>query len=154
MLGILNEQQVEKMLYSEVIGRIGCIGNDKMIYVVPINYAYDGEYIYAHSKDGLKTRIMRENPEVCFEIDKYKKNGDWKSVILWGTFEELKSIKSQRMAMKVFTAQMAKQISSYTAMPSHGVVRGADKEKDPFKAIVFRIKITKKTGRFEIKPDK
>jgi nitroimidazol reductase NimA-like FMN-containing flavoprotein (pyridoxamine 5'-phosphate oxidase superfamily) len=152
MLGKLTEPQIEKLLHDEVIGRIGCC-RDGFIYVVPINYAYDGEFIYAHSKDGLKIKMMRQNPEICFEIDTYKKNGDRKSVILWGTYEELKTIKSQRSAMKVFTAQMARQIATLKAMPSHGFVKGVKKGNDPFKSVVFRIRIREKTGRFEVKQD-
>jgi uncharacterized protein len=148
MLGILSPSKIEKMLQTEAIGRLGCYLNGKM-YVVPINFGYAGEYIYAHSKEGLKIEIMRTNPEICFEIDKWKEDGSWKSVIVWGEYEEITSIKAQRAAMKVFTSQMARVIPNYKSMPSHGYVRGTKKETDPFKSIVFRIKIREKTGRFE-----
>jgi hypothetical protein len=36
---------------------------------VPITYVFDGEAVYAHSADGLKIRMMRANPHVCFEVD-------------------------------------------------------------------------------------
>jgi nitroimidazol reductase NimA-like FMN-containing flavoprotein (pyridoxamine 5'-phosphate oxidase superfamily) len=150
MLGTLSSKEVDVMLCSEVIGRIGCYSRGR-IFVVPINYAYDGGYIYAHSKEGLKIEMMRENNEVCFEIDARDVNGNWKSVIAWGTYEELKTVKSQRAAMKIFLKQMVRLIPAYKAMPSHGIAKGAGKDKDPFKSIVFRISIREKSGRFEDK---
>ena len=42
MLGKLNEKQVEELLKSQLIGRIGCHANG-VTYVVPVNYFYDGD---------------------------------------------------------------------------------------------------------------
>jgi uncharacterized protein len=148
MPGILSSGKVEKMLHNEAIGRLGCSLNGK-VYVVPINYGYDGKCIYAHSKEGLKIDAMRDNPEVCFEIDRWEEDGSWKSIILWGEFEEITGIKAQRAAMKVFTTQMARAIPNSKSMPSHGHVRGKKRDADPFKSVVFRINIREKTSRFE-----
>ena len=148
MPGILSPSKIEKLLRSEAIGRLGC-QRDGKVYVVPLNYGYDGKYLYAHSKDGLKVEIMRENPDVCFEVDRWNEDGSWKSVIVWGTFEELKTIKSQRAAMKVFAEQMTRVIPHHKTMPSHGFVRGSKSVSDPFKSVVFRVEITQRTGRYE-----
>ena len=148
MPGVLSPTKIESLLQNQAIGRIGCISDGKA-YVVPINYGYDGKCLYAHSKDGMKIEIMRENPEVCFEVDQWNEDGSWKSVILWGTFEEIKTIRAQRAAMKVFADQMARLIPHHMSMPSHGFVTGNNKETDPFKSVVFRIVVKEKTGRFE-----
>jgi uncharacterized protein len=150
MLGALAPSKIERLLSTEAIGRLGCYQQGK-VYVVPINYGYDGKCIYAHSKEGLKIDVMRENPAVCFEVDRWEEDGSWQSVIAWGTFEELKPIKGQRAAMKVFADQMARVIPNSRAMPSHGFVRGNKKENDPFKSIVFKINLTEKSGRYEVK---
>jgi nitroimidazol reductase NimA-like FMN-containing flavoprotein (pyridoxamine 5'-phosphate oxidase superfamily) len=139
--------EIENLLNSEPLGRLGCFDLKAGIYVVPINYGYDGLSIYAHSKEGLKIEVMRNNPLVCFEIDRAEKNGDWQSVIVKGSFEEIKGIKAQKAAMKVFAAQMARSIDNPAAMPSHGFVKGPDKDNDPFKSVVFKILITEKSGR-------
>lgn len=150
MLGTLTDKQVETMLHKEIIGRIGC-SMDGKIYVIPINFGYDGKCIYAHSKDGLKTKAMRKNQNVCFEVDRLHRTGSWESVIVWGKYEELKSVKDQISAMKIFTKQIAKSIRNEKAFPSHGIARGAGKENDPFKDVVFKIVINEKSGRFEKK---
>jgi nitroimidazol reductase NimA-like FMN-containing flavoprotein (pyridoxamine 5'-phosphate oxidase superfamily) len=92
---------------------------------------------------------MRQNPEVCFEIDRWEEDGSWKSVIVWGEFEEISSGKSQRAAMKIYSEQVARVIPYHKAMPAHGFVTGVKKENDPFKSVVFKINIKEKSGRFE-----
>ena len=148
MLGKLTPAKIEKLLEESAIGRLGCYAEGR-IFVVPLNYGYDGKFIYAHSKEGMKIDIMRKNPEVCFEIDEREETGSWRSVIVWGEYEEITGIRNQRAAMKVFTAQQARVIPNYKAMPSHGFVSGLKKENDPFKSIVFRISIREKSGRYE-----
>ncbi|WP_161486297.1 pyridoxamine 5'-phosphate oxidase family protein [Candidatus Nitrosocosmicus hydrocola] len=83
----MNKNQMEEFLKAGVIGRLGCFNDDK-IYVVPITYAYDNGFIYGHTKDGLKIRMMRNNPNICFETDWVKDMSNWKSVIAYGKFEE------------------------------------------------------------------
>ena len=58
MLGKLNQGQIEELLHTQVVGRIGCHHAGKT-YVVPITYVYDGEHIIGHTQDGMKIHIMR-----------------------------------------------------------------------------------------------
>ncbi len=150
MIGILKDKEIEDLLHTQVLGRIGCSSGERM-FVVPINYGYDGKCLYAHSKEGMKIDMMRANNNVCFEVDKLEADGSWSSVIVWGVYEEIRNIRSQRAAMKIFTEQMARLIPDPKAMPSHGFVSGAEKTTNPFKSVVFKIRITEKTGRFENK---
>src|SRR5512144_2832732 len=88
MLGELTTEQIEHLLHSEVVGRLGCHAEGRT-YVVPVNYDYDGEFLYGQAAEGLKLRMLRANPEVCFEVDRRSGLSEWQSVIAWGTFEEL-----------------------------------------------------------------
>ena len=78
MLGTLIPIQIDKVLKEGLLGRIGCSGEGKT-YVVPISYAYDGNFIYCHTHEGLKTKMMRENPNICFEVEEMKDMANWKS---------------------------------------------------------------------------
>jgi nitroimidazol reductase NimA-like FMN-containing flavoprotein (pyridoxamine 5'-phosphate oxidase superfamily) len=51
MHGELHGDQVEDVLRSQVIGRIGCHVNGRT-YVVPVMFAYDGECIYGMVPQG------------------------------------------------------------------------------------------------------
>lgn len=63
MLGELNKDQIEQVLQTQAIGRIG-IHADERRYVVPVTYVFDKDSVYAHLREGLKIRMMRKNPRV------------------------------------------------------------------------------------------
>jgi len=47
----LGKTQIEKIISGNIVGRIGCHADGKT-YVVPISYAYDGDYIlHDHLKE-------------------------------------------------------------------------------------------------------
>jgi uncharacterized protein len=146
MLGKLDNAQIDDFLRSEVIGRIGC-HYDGLTYVVPITYVFDGEFIYAHTSEGMKIDMMRQNPNVCFEVDKIENMGNWQSVIVWGVFEELQGYDA-RLAMQKLITRMLPLITSVTSQPTHGI-EAHQLETDGHKAVVYRIRIIEKTGRFE-----
>jgi uncharacterized protein len=146
MLGKLDNDEIDDFLRLEVIGRIGC-HYDGLTYVVPITYVFDGAFIYAHTSEGMKIDMMRQNPNVCFEVDKIENMGNWQSVILWGVFEELQGYDA-RLAMQKLITRMLPLITSVTSQPTHGI-EAHQLETDGHKAVVYRIRIIEKTGRFE-----
>jgi uncharacterized protein len=99
MIGNLTQEAALEVLQSNLLGRIGC-SDGKKVYVVPVNYVFDGKYIIAHSVAGMKIDMMRKNPAVCFEVDEMKDLRNWKSVILWGEYQELTNERDRYPAMK------------------------------------------------------
>lgn len=151
MLGILNEQQVDEVLEKNITGRIGCT-DGKMVYIIPITYLYDGKYIIGHSKEGMKIRLMREHPEVCFEVDEMLNQANWKSVLVWGRYEELTDPRERYYALDRLIRKIYKLRVSETALPSYTFTpEGHLVLPDEPKTIVFRIFPEKKSGRFEIR---
>lgn len=138
---------MEKVLKENVIGRLGCQREGKM-YILPLSYAYDGKYIYAHSLEGLKISIMRTNPTVCFQVDTMKDMADWESVLLWGTFEELASQEDKKVAVQNLMNRKLPLVSSETVKlsPEWPFHTG---DYSTISGIFFRINITEKTGRYE-----
>jgi uncharacterized protein len=147
MLGELNENQVEDVLKTQVIGRIGCHA-DGITYVVPVTYVYDGTNIYAHSAKGMKIDMMRKNPEVCFEVDTMQNMANWQSVIVWGRFDEITRMEERQQAMQKLIDRMMPLMTGETAQPTHGLNTHAQDVGNQ-QAILYRITINKKTGRFE-----
>ena len=149
MIGRLTNEEIEKVLKENVLGRIGCNAGKKT-YVVPVNYVYDDKFIIAHSVMGLKIEMMRKNPQVCFEVDEMKSFTNWKSVIAWGEYQELTDERDRYYAMKLFVDRMMHVKISEAAIPPEIT----EKKVHPglpgsIKPIVYRIVITEKTGRFE-----
>lgn len=147
MLGTLQPQQVEEVLKTQVVGRIGCHANGET-YVVPISYAYDGRYIYCHTHEGKKIDIMRKNPAVCFEVDELKDMANWKSVVMQGVFEELTEREERNSAMYTLLHRYLPIMSSVTTHLGEHWPFYPDDIKD-IGGIVFRIAVKEKTGRFE-----
>lgn len=148
MLGELTNEEVEEMLTSNVIGRIGCYA-DKKIFVVPITYVYDGEFIIGHTVEGMKINFLRQNPECCFEVDEMKTLANWKSVIAWGTYEEL-SGQEAAAATETLLDRLMPLTASETSHPQRmgpsSLHRTRTLGKNP---IIYRIRLKEKTGRFE-----
>jgi len=88
MIESLTQEETDALLREQVVGRVGCHA-DGLTYVVPVIYAYDGATITVATVEGQKTRMMRANPSVCFEVDVYEGPGRWRSAIVQGTYEEL-----------------------------------------------------------------
>lgn len=156
MLGTLDVEQVEQVLRNEIIGRIGCYAEGR-VYVVPVTYAYDGECLYAHSAVGMKVRMMRANPAVCFEVDHMDNLANWQSVIAWGTFEELTG-DDAKLGLAKLIHRVMPLMTSETAQPSHGMPGspshpgGHAADVAHVEAVLFRIRLHERTGRFERRP--
>ena len=148
MLGKLNEAQIENLLKQQVIGRLACHA-DGTTYIVPINYVYDGTYIYSHSAEGKKIDMMRKNPEVCFEVDEIEDVFKWKSAIVWGRFEELTDMDEKQQAMQGIIHRIMPLANNPTDHPSHGITANESDIGTSVELIVYKIAVTKKSGRFE-----
>lgn len=145
MFGRLNNAEIEKLISQQIIGRIGCHADDTT-YVVPISYAYDGTYVYGHTFEGMKINMMRKNPKVCFEVDNTRNLANWQSVISWGIFEELPNGPERDEAVRKLEDRTLPVLHSETM---HLSPLWPFRSEDTIKGIIFRIRLTEKTGRFE-----
>jgi uncharacterized protein len=86
----LSRGETEEFLRVQRIARLGCHAAG-ITYVVPLIYAYEDGAVVAVTTEGRKTAMLREDPRVCVEIDEYDFDGkgSWRSVIAYGTYEEL-----------------------------------------------------------------
>jgi len=150
MLGELSPEEIEEVLRSEITGRIGCHA-DGRTYVVPITYGYQRSYVYCHSPEGLKLRMMRKNPVVCFEVDRVEDLGNWRSVIATGLFEEL-SGRDVIAAMDVLISRLGQVGDSARTHPSYLLRSSETAGVDGRPIVLYRILLTEKTGRFEKTP--
>lgn len=148
MLRELNDYQIDTLLKDQLVGRIGCHAAG-VTYIVPVNYLYDGTDIYCHSAKGMKIEMMRENPLVCFEVDNIKEITNWESVIAWGKFEEITEMEEKQKVLQKLTDRITPYIMDDSITREHGFV---DKEGDigtTVELIIYKIVVSKKTGRFE-----
>jgi nitroimidazol reductase NimA-like FMN-containing flavoprotein (pyridoxamine 5'-phosphate oxidase superfamily) len=147
VFGQLSAEEIEHVLNHQLVGRIGCHVND-MTYIVPICYAYDGECIYARTYEGMKIKMMRENPNVCFQVEYIESMVNWKTVICWGEYEELTDTNKRDKGIQILHRRVLPIVSSkILKLSPHWPFSSID--LDNIKGIVFCIHVDRKTGRFE-----
>jgi nitroimidazol reductase NimA-like FMN-containing flavoprotein (pyridoxamine 5'-phosphate oxidase superfamily) len=148
MLGELSSEEIENILATNAVGRLGCSTQQKM-YVVPVMYVYDGEFIIGHTVEGMKVNMLRQNPECCFEVDVMKDMANWQSVIAWGTFEELTG-EDANQAMEKLVNKLSPDMPAESKQPSRMSALSSQRVSTfTNNPIVYRIRLKEKTGRFE-----
>lgn len=144
-LEISNREVLEEILGTQLICRLAMIDGGKP-YLLPFNYGYRDGFLYIHSApEGKKIDVLRENPEVCFEVEapveiiKGSKACDWstryRSVIGYGMCEILSDQKSKQEGLQVIMAQHgAPELREFDA-------------RNMQKMVILRIRITSMTGK-------
>ncbi len=121
------------------------LSHDNSPYLVPLCFGYDGTSLYFHSaKAGRKIDILRQNPEVCFEMAvdcepvKGPQSCDWTmrfmSVIGFGRVSFIDDNEEKKKALSAICAQ-------YSDSPLTGDTKKIEK------TLVFRVDITDMSGK-------
>ena len=130
----LGDRDSLAILREGTLGRLGCIAAD-WPYVVPVNYFFDGRDIYIHTLPGKKLDALRANSRVCLQVDDIKDSYNWRSVIAYGTFEEVSSEETRENVL----TKLYSKLPHMTPVESR-LVKGMTG------TIVFRIKVEELTG--------
>ena len=138
MLGDLTADETDQLLRRQQLGRLGVVG-DGRVSIFPIAYGYDGTFIYGHSQLGLKVRLMRGHPDVCVEVEEVDSPAHWRTVLVHGRYEELWDQPSRDAAFAMIAAQGV-PTAPLSLAPYSGPMETL---------IVYRIRVTEMTGRFE-----
>ncbi|GAB3949623.1 pyridoxamine 5'-phosphate oxidase family protein [Spirosoma harenae] len=139
MLRDLSPEVTDHILRSQFFGRIGCAA-DGQVLVVPVSYLYDGQTIYGQTRTGTKTELLRQNPNVCFEVDEVQTPSCWRSVVVQGIYEELTGDERLYAEQQLGPGRIAPFRETAPAN-----IGSTDSR------IVYRIRILSKTGRSETK---
>ena len=83
-------------------GHLAC-ARDNRPYVVPMNYAFDGQFLYFFTTECTKTEIMDANHEVCFQVEEVLDAARWRSVMVTGRAERLAQPADVERAMQLVT---------------------------------------------------
>ena len=148
MLGELNEMQMNHFLLTQAVGRIACTDGKKP-YIVPVTYMFDGKDIIGQTKEGKKLTIMRNNRNVCFEVDAMSNMVNWQSIIIDGRFIELKGAAAKKAREHLFNHIWPYLTSSTIHLHEHEASPASVNDVNRVKPVMFRITIKEKTGRFE-----
>ena len=142
---ITDPQIFEAILQKATIVRLAMIDNG-MPYLLPFNFGYSKNCIYIHSAPaGKKLEVLRQNPQVCFEVEDETGTveGDiacrwstmYRSIIGYGKVEIVNGFEEKQQALDII-------------MQQHGAP--ANMEFDPKEVefiVVLKLKIDAMTGK-------
>ncbi|MBE9517954.1 MAG: pyridoxamine 5'-phosphate oxidase family protein [Bacteroidetes bacterium] len=112
---IKNDKVLEEILGNAIICRMAMMDGDRP-YIIPFNYGYSDGCLFIHSApEGKKIDLLKQNPEVCFEVEdkmeitKGERACDWstryRSVVGYGEVEILSDEASKQQGLEVIMAQ-------------------------------------------------
>ena len=96
--------EIVALLTRAAFGHLGC-ARDGHPYVVPMNFAYDGECLFFHTTEGTKTEFIAANHEVCFQTEEITDALHWRSVVVTGRAERLASAEELEHATRLIAAR-------------------------------------------------
>ena len=140
----MSPSECREALERTHIGRLAC-ARDNQPYIVPMNFAIDGLYLYLYgfTTFGRKIEWMRSNPLVCFEIDNVVNHNNWMSVIVFGRYEELPDTAEFKLARKRAYDHLQKRVMWWE--PAYISQEHRD-QAHSVTPIFFRVKIEQMTG--------
>lgn len=147
MIGALTNTEMENLLHSQLVGRLACIQGDEP-YIVPMAYAYDGKSILGQTVPGLKLRLLRAHPKVCFEVDQMVDLRNWKSVLIFGTFKETADAMIPQARRWLFNRIYPLSTPARVHAHEHKV-ESIPSDETRLKPVLFSIEIDRMTGRYE-----
>jgi len=142
---IKNDKVLEEILGNAIICRMAMMDGDRP-YIIPFNYGYSDGCLFIHSApEGKKIDLLKQNPEVCFEVEdkmeitKGERACDWstryRSVVGYGEVEILSDEASKRQGLEVIMAQ-------------HGAPELVEfNSKNLDRMVILKIRITSMTGK-------
>jgi len=142
---IKNDKVLEEILGNAIICRMAMMDGDRP-YIIPFNYGYSDGCLFIHSApEGKKIDLLKQNPEVCFEVEdkmeitKGERACDWstryRSVVGYGEVEILSDEASKRQGLEVIMAQ-------------HGAPELVEfNSKNLGRMVILKIRITSMTGK-------
>jgi nitroimidazol reductase NimA-like FMN-containing flavoprotein (pyridoxamine 5'-phosphate oxidase superfamily) len=137
----MSQQECKELLKRVSIGRLGCSLDDQP-YVVPVGFSYEPDYIYIFSTLGKKIKWMRKNPKVCLQADEIGNRSNWLSVIVTGTYLELREPQ--------YTAQLEhalEQLEQYFEWWRNPLAQRREQTSDlSIETVFFRIDIGSMSG--------
>ena len=137
----MSQQECRELLKRVSIGRLGCSLDDQP-YVVPVGFSYEPDYIYIFSTLGKKIKWMRKNPQVCLQADEIGNRSNWLSVIVTGTYLELREPQ--------YTAQLEhalEQLERYSEWWRNPLAQRREQNSDlSIETVFFRIDIGSMSG--------
>ena len=145
----MTRQDCVAVLSASRVARLAC-AKDNQPYVTPIHFAFADHHLYSFSMPGQKIDWMRANPNVCVQIDQSMDHRQWRSVVVYGVYEELPDKIGSKRERDHAWSLLEKHSNWWEPgglKPIPGPVAGASSH------LFYRIRIDSMTGREALEDD-
>ncbi|UKM64349.1 pyridoxamine 5'-phosphate oxidase family protein [Flavobacteriaceae bacterium GSB9] len=147
MIKSISKTECIKILANNYIGHLAYVyGNSP--FVVPITYYYDkkSNAIIGYTGEGHKTKAFESNKSVALEVANILSIDHWETVLVHGTYEELKG-PDAKYELHQFALAVKDLISEQEQKDYHFIPQFSDKTHPESQPIVYRINIEEITGK-------
>jgi nitroimidazol reductase NimA-like FMN-containing flavoprotein (pyridoxamine 5'-phosphate oxidase superfamily) len=134
----LPDEEARALLARNNVGRLAFSFHDR-VDIEPINYAFDGDWLFMRTSAGTKLTTIAHHPWVAFEVDEVRGQFDWQSVVVRGAMHRLDAEGSP--AQRATHARAVEQLR--TVVPS--TLRAGDPV--PFRDVLLGLHLDEITGR-------
>ena len=144
----LTPSQCREVLARTHLGRLACSKADQP-YITPIFYYYDEgqNSLFSFSTQGQKVDWMRANPKVCVEVDDIITQHNWRTVLVFGRYEEI----DDSAAGRVLRAMIQKKLEGQPGWWLPGAAKRAGGQEHHV-AVLYRVRIDRLSGRQASRP--
>lgn len=136
MITRLSEGESRALLRGRRLARLSCIA-EGYPYVVPVNYVFDGESFLIHSLPGRKIEALRADPRACLQVDEIEGLLSWKSVLVYGIYQEITNAAERERAM-ICLLSLFPELTPVESLIATDAAAPAP--------VVFRIRVERVTG--------
>lgn len=98
----LSDPEIIDILARVGYGHLACCRDDQP-YVVPVHYAYEAGDLFVYTTEGKKADIIKENANVCLQLEEVVDNQHWQSVIVDATAIKLSAGAERDRALELIT---------------------------------------------------
>ena len=147
MIKNINRDECLKIISQNYIGHLAYIYKNAP-FIVPITYYYDKKNItvIGYTGEGHKINALRINNAVALEIVDIKSIDTWKTILIQGTFEELKG-PDAKYELHKFSIGVKKLILEKEKKELHFIPQFSVKTNIGAKPIVYHINIEEIIGK-------
>ncbi|MUP45962.1 flavin mononucleotide-binding protein [Gramella sp. BOM4] len=135
------------LLKNNYLGHLAYL-NRGIPETLPITYFFDEgtRSIISYSGEGVKIKMMREKPQVSFQVEEIQNLKEWKSVLIYGRFEELEAIDAKNK-LHQFSEGVKSILQKKENINLDYLNEFSSKVVTPANPIVYRINIVEIKGK-------
>jgi nitroimidazol reductase NimA-like FMN-containing flavoprotein (pyridoxamine 5'-phosphate oxidase superfamily) len=139
----MSKEMSVNLLKGTHLGRVACVRGSQP-YVTPFSFAHHGSSLYSFANVGKRIEWMRANPLVCVEVEDIVTRSEWRTVVIFGQYQELPDTPQFGEARVLAHNLLSATASWWEPSFAKFLNRGTEHASEP---IYFRISIDEMSGR-------